>query len=91
MWEIEGVVMYKSMAPDRVDHYIWHLPFMTVKKELDVMSEDVDPTLVVSRIFFQLNVTSILYVAQVFYPYISLILYDPFFNAQLMHELSGLI
>lgn len=85
--EIERATLYKGVTLNQVDHYVLHLSFITIKKELDIMSEDVNPTLVVNRLLFQVSIISNLYVARVFYPYVYLILSN-LFKAQLMHELS---
>lgn len=59
--------MYKGIALDCVDHYVRHLPYMVVESELNITREDVDPTLLVSRIIFQVGVSLYLYIAQTFH------------------------
>lgn len=46
------MALFKGVGPYLVDHFVQHLPYIAVEKELGVMSEDVDLTLVMSRLLF---------------------------------------
>lgn len=50
--KIEGMTLYRDMALERVDHYVENLPYMAHEKQVDAICEDVDPTIVVSRLLF---------------------------------------
>lgn len=66
--KVEGVTLYKGMAPERMDHYVDILAYMAHEKQLDAMCEDVNPTLVVGMLLFQLSSGSNLYFARLYYP-----------------------
>lgn len=47
--EFDGGTFYNGMALERVDN----LPYMAYKKQLNATSEDMDPILVMSGLFFK--------------------------------------
>lgn len=38
--EVEGMVLYKGKALEKLDHYVDNLPYMVHKKYLDAMCDD---------------------------------------------------
>lgn len=71
---------YEGVVSHNIDHFFENLPYMIIKKELDTISKDIDPTLVVKRLLFLVSVSMCL----LFIYHIHTI----FFKALLMHELN---
>lgn len=55
MGDIKGVTLHNGIAPNQAHNYVWHLSYMGMDKELNVMSEDLDHDLIMSRLLFQVS------------------------------------
>lgn len=51
--KIKVVALYKGISAHGMDHFVQHLLYMVLEKKLNVMREDVNPTLILNRILFR--------------------------------------
>lgn len=67
--EVGGMVFYKSIALERLDHYIYNLPYMVHEKQLNVMCEDVNFGVI---LLYQVSITrAFIYFTSSFYIFLT--------------------